>query len=77
MTSALLDNKSLYCDKYVNIKQTFFYRTKNICSFFKLHQLFPAVMSCILAKQLCARPDADNHWALRDYAASRCAQMVK
>ncbi|CAF1446762.1 unnamed protein product [Adineta ricciae] len=58
MTSALLDNKSLYCEKY-------------------LHQLFPAIMSCILAKQLCARPDADNHWALRDYAASRCAQMVK
>ncbi|CAF1381193.1 unnamed protein product [Rotaria sordida] len=58
MTSALLDNKSLYCEKY-------------------LHQLFPAIMSCILAKQLCARPDTDNHWALRDYAASRCAQMVK
>ncbi len=34
-------------------------------------------MSCILAKQLCPRPDTDNHWALRDYAASRCAQMVK
>jgi transcription initiation factor TFIID subunit 6 len=58
MTSALLENKSLYCEKY-------------------LHQLFPAIMSCILAKQLCARPDADNHWALRDYAAIRCAQMVK
>ncbi|CAF3342888.1 unnamed protein product [Rotaria socialis] len=58
MTSALLENKSLYCEKY-------------------LHQLFPAIMSCILAKQLCARPDTDNHWALRDYAASRCAQMVK
>jgi transcription initiation factor TFIID subunit 6 len=58
MTSALLENKSLYCEKY-------------------LHQLFPAIMSCILAKQLCPRPDTDNHWALRDYAASRCAQMVK
>jgi len=58
MTSALLENKSLYCEKY-------------------LHQLFPAIMSCILAKQLCPRPDVDNHWALRDYAASRCAQMVK
>lgn len=34
-------------------------------------------MSCILAKQLCPRPDTDNHWALRDYAASKCAHMVK
>jgi len=58
MTSSLLENKSLYCEKY-------------------LHQLFPAVMSCILAKQLCARPEADNHWALRDYAAVRSALMVK
>ncbi len=34
-------------------------------------------MSCILSRQLCARPDVDNHWALRDFAASRCAHMVK
>ncbi|CAF1005977.1 unnamed protein product [Didymodactylos carnosus] len=35
------------------------------------------VMSCILDRQLCSRPDTSNHWALRDFAASRCAQMVK
>jgi len=34
-----------------------------------LHELNPAVMTCIVSKQLCSRPDHDNHWALRDYAA--------
>lgn len=58
MTNALLENKSVYCEKY-------------------LHQLFPAVMSCILAKQLCPKPDTENHWALRDYAAGRSSYMVK
>jgi hypothetical protein len=33
-------------------------------------------MSCVLAKQLCARPDADNHWALNYYAASCCILMI-
>ncbi|CAF3742469.1 unnamed protein product [Adineta steineri] len=34
------------------------------------------VITYILAKQLGVRPDADNHWTLRDYASSRCAQMI-
>lgn len=58
MINGLLENKSLYCEKY-------------------LHQLFPAVMSCILSKQVCTRPDVENHWDLRDYAAKRCALMIK
>lgn len=33
-----------------------------------LHQLLPAVMSCVVGKRLCSNP-RDNHWALRDYTA--------
>lgn len=34
-----------------------------------LHEIVPAVTTCIVSKQLCLRPDLDNHWALRDFAA--------
>lgn len=34
-----------------------------------LHELLPSVLSCILSKQLCARPDTDNHWALREFSS--------
>ncbi|XP_025922806.1 transcription initiation factor TFIID subunit 6, partial [Apteryx rowi] len=27
-----------------------------------LHELIPAVMTCIVSRQLCLRPDVDNHW---------------
>ncbi|CDF35712.1 unnamed protein product [Chondrus crispus] len=33
-----------------------------------LHQLLPAVMSCVVGKRLCRNP-RENHWALRDYTA--------
>ena len=33
--------------------------------------------SCILSRQLCARPEADNHWALRDFASRLLAQICK
>ncbi|XP_060768861.1 transcription initiation factor TFIID subunit 6 [Neoarius graeffei] len=42
-----------------------------------LHELLPAVMTCIVSKQLCLRPDVDNHWALRDFAARLMAQSCK
>ncbi|XP_064207649.1 transcription initiation factor TFIID subunit 6-like [Anguilla rostrata] len=42
-----------------------------------LHELIPAVVSCIVSKQLCLRPDVDNHWALRDFAARLMAQSCK
>ncbi|XP_040005968.1 transcription initiation factor TFIID subunit 6 [Xiphias gladius] len=42
-----------------------------------LHELIPAVVTCIVSKQLCLRPDADNHWALRDFAARLMAQSCK
>ncbi|VDM37574.1 unnamed protein product [Toxocara canis] len=34
-----------------------------------LHELLPSILSCILSKQLCARPDTDNHWALREFSS--------
>ncbi|KAK3576818.1 hypothetical protein CHS0354_002605 [Potamilus streckersoni] len=42
-----------------------------------LHEFVPAVTTCIVCKQLCMRPDVDNHWALRDFAARLNAQICK
>ncbi|XP_041483509.1 transcription initiation factor TFIID subunit 6-like [Lytechinus variegatus] len=42
-----------------------------------LHELIPAVMTCIVSRQLSLRPDADNHWALRDFAARLMASMCR
>lgn len=42
-----------------------------------MHELIPAVMTCIVSRQLCLRPDVDNHWALRDFAARLVAQICK
>ncbi|KAJ8967338.1 hypothetical protein NQ317_007983 [Molorchus minor] len=58
MVKALLDNQSLYLEKY-------------------LHELIPAVTTCIVSKQLCMRPDVDNHWALRDFASRLMSQICK
>lgn len=58
MVKALLDNQSLYLEKY-------------------LHELIPSVATCIVTKQLCMRPDMDNHWALRDFASRLMAQICQ
>ncbi|XP_013193190.1 transcription initiation factor TFIID subunit 6 [Amyelois transitella] len=58
MVKALLDNQSLYLEKY-------------------LHELIPSVSTCIVARQLCLRPDVDNHWALRDFASRLMSQICK
>lgn len=58
MVKALLDNQSLYLEKY-------------------LHELIPSVATCIVTKQLCMRPEMDNHWALRDFASRLMAQICK
>ena len=42
-----------------------------------LHELIPAVTTCIVAKQLCTRPDVDNHWALRDFSSRLMANICK
>ncbi|XP_048004739.1 transcription initiation factor TFIID subunit 6 isoform X2 [Leguminivora glycinivorella] len=58
MVKALLDNQSLYLEKY-------------------LHELIPSVSTCIVSRQLCLRPEMDNHWALRDFAARLMSQICK
>ncbi|XP_052753714.1 transcription initiation factor TFIID subunit 6-like isoform X2 [Galleria mellonella] len=58
MVKALLDNQSLYLEKY-------------------LHELIPSVSTCIVSRQLCLRPEMDNHWALRDFASRLMAQICK
>lgn len=42
-----------------------------------LHELIPSVSTCIVSRQLCMRPELDNHWALRDFAARLMAQICK
>ncbi|XP_022093715.1 transcription initiation factor TFIID subunit 6-like [Acanthaster planci] len=42
-----------------------------------LHELVPAVMTCIVSKQLCLRPDVENHWALRDFASRLMSSICK
>ncbi|XP_062607356.1 transcription initiation factor TFIID subunit 6-like [Saccostrea cucullata] len=42
-----------------------------------LHEFIPAVCTCIVSKQLCMRPEVDNHWALRDFAARLMGQICK
>ncbi|XKL65897.1 hypothetical protein PGB90_009317 [Kerria lacca] len=42
-----------------------------------LHELIPSVLTCILSKQLCLRPESDNHWALRDFATKIISQICK
>ncbi|XP_050349736.1 transcription initiation factor TFIID subunit 6 [Nymphalis io] len=58
MVKAILDNQSLYLEKY-------------------LHEMIPSVSTCIVSRQLCVRPEVDNHWALRDFAARLMAQICK
>jgi len=42
-----------------------------------LHEIFPSVISCILSKQLCSKPEADSNWKLRDYSARIIGVLVK
>ncbi|CAH8681199.1 unnamed protein product [Schistosoma haematobium] len=40
-----------------------------------LHLLVPTVITCVLNRQLCAKPITDNHWALRDFAAKQLVTL--
>ncbi|VEL20238.1 unnamed protein product [Protopolystoma xenopodis] len=42
-----------------------------------LHLLVPTVTTCVLCRQLCAKPITDNHWALRDFAAKQLATLCQ
>lgn len=39
-----------------------------------LHQLLPAVITCLVGKRLCSSP-RENHWTLRDYSADLIADI--
>lgn len=58
MVKALLENHTLYLEKY-------------------LHELCPTVITCIVSKQICNRPEQDNHYALRDFASKLLASICK
>ena len=42
-----------------------------------LHELIPAIVSCMINRQLCARPEAEDHWYVRDQAAKILAEVCK
>ncbi|VDK70581.1 unnamed protein product [Onchocerca ochengi] len=42
-----------------------------------LHELLPSILSCILSRQLCARPETDNHWALREFSSRLLANICR
>lgn len=58
MVKALLENQSLYLEKY-------------------LHELVPTVITCIVSKQICNRPEQENHYALRDFTCKLLANICK
>ena len=42
-----------------------------------LHDLLPAITSCLLNRQICLRPESEDHWSVRDQAAKILAVICK
>lgn len=42
-----------------------------------LHELIPSVFTCLLNKQICLRPEAEDHWSLRELSAKILAKICK
>lgn len=42
-----------------------------------LHELIPSLISCLINKHVCSRPETDDQWGLRDAAAKVLAKMCK
>ena len=42
-----------------------------------LHELIPSVFTCLLNKQICLRPEAEDHWSLRELAGKVLAKICK
>src|SRR5262245_22559211 len=42
----------------------------------QLHQLMPPILTCLLGKRVCSLP-TDDHWSLRDTAASLVALVCR
>jgi hypothetical protein len=69
MIEALLKNEILFIEPYVSISyKTFSFQSK----FFKLHDLLPAILSCLLENRI-----SREHWLLRDLAAKCCGQIIR
>lgn len=42
-----------------------------------LHELIPSTCTCLLNRQICSRPESEDHWSLRDLAAKIVALICK
>ncbi|WKY07500.1 hypothetical protein Q1695_007173 [Nippostrongylus brasiliensis] len=42
-----------------------------------LHEFLPSLLSCMVCRFVCTRPESDNHWALRDFAAKTLSTIIK
>ena len=40
-----------------------------------LHEMIPSVLSCVLNRTLCSRPESEDHWSVRDLAAKILAHI--
>lgn len=43
----------------------------------QLHELLPVIMTCVVSRTLCARPEAEDHWSLRHEAGKLLAVMCR
>ncbi|PIC49667.1 hypothetical protein B9Z55_008199 [Caenorhabditis nigoni] len=42
-----------------------------------LHHVLPSLLSCCVCRNMCLRPETDNHWALRDFSAKTLVGLVR
>ena len=42
-----------------------------------LHELTPALTSCIIARQVCLKPEVEDHWYLKEMAAKMMSSICK
>ncbi|KAF1768076.1 hypothetical protein GCK72_008037 [Caenorhabditis remanei] len=42
-----------------------------------LHHVIPSLLSCCVGRNMCLRPETDNHWALRDFSAKTLVMLVR
>lgn len=42
-----------------------------------LHEIIPSLISCLVCKQLCMRPESEDHWSLRENTAKILARLCQ
>ncbi|KFD61095.1 hypothetical protein M514_00685 [Trichuris suis] len=76
MAAAVVDNPTL--DASLFVRGTFQrISCANTFLLLKLHELIPAVMSCILCSKLSSRSDAVSHWTLREFSGRLLVKLCK